>query len=80
MRHIFGYGDHSNDLKLLKYFEPTAFKMVDEAEDISKKECEKLSGRRAVFCGFEQDKVIYTGILKEIEKATFNIMDECGLI
>ena len=54
--------------------------MVDEAGDISKKECEKLSGRWAVFCGFEQDKVIYTGILKEIEKATFNIMDECGLI
>jgi len=45
--------------------------MVDEAGDISKKECEKLSGRRAVFCGFEQNKLFTLEYSRKLKKPLF---------
>ena len=57
MRHIFGYGDHSNDLKLLKYFEPTAFKMVDEAEDISRKNAKSFPADGPYFVALSKIKL-----------------------
>ena len=78
--HICGYDGLSNDLKLFKDFEAAAFNWDVEAEGISLMEGKKLFGGKAVIGGFEQDQVIYTGTREEVEKATFDILDECGQV
>jgi len=78
--HICGYDGFSNDLKLFKDFEAAAFNWAVDAEGVSLTEGKRLFGGKAVFGGFEQDKVIYTGTREEVEKATFDILDECGQI
>ena len=78
--HICGYDGLSNDLKLFKDFEAPAFNWDVNAEGVSLAEGKKLFGGKAVIGGFEQDQVIYTGTRKEVEKATFSILDECGQI
>ena len=78
--HICGYDGLSNDLKLFKDFEAPAFNWDVNAEGMSLAEGKKLFGGKAVIGGFEQDQVIYTGTRKEVEKATFGILDECGQI
>ena len=78
--HICGYDGLSNDLKLFKDFEAPAFNWDVNAEGVSLAEGKKLFGGKAVIGGFEQDKVIYTGTREEVEKATFDILDECGQV
>jgi hypothetical protein len=78
--HICGYDGLSNDLKLFKDFEAAAFNWDVDAEGISLKEGKKIFGGKAVIGGFEQDQVIYTGTREEVEKATFDILGECGQI
>ena len=78
--HICGYDGLSNDLKLFKDFEAPAFNWDVNAEGVSLAEGKKLFGGKAVIGGFDQDQVIYTGTRKEVEKATFGILDECGQI
>ena len=78
--HICGYDGLSNDLKLFKDFEAPAFNWDVNAEGVSLAEGKKLFGGKAVIGGFDQDQVIYTGTRKEVEKATFDILDECGQI
>ena len=78
--HICGYDGLSNDLKLFKDFEAAAFNWDVKAEGVSLTEGKKLFGGKAVIGGFEQDQVIYTGTREEVEKATFDILDECGQV
>ena len=78
--HICGYDGLSNDLKLFKDFEAPAFNWDVNSEGVSLAEGKKLFGGKAVIGGFDQDQVIYTGTRKEVEKATFDILDECGQI
>ena len=78
--HICGYDSLSNDLKLFKDFEAAAFNWDVHAEGVSLTEGKKLFGGKAVIGGFKQDQVIYTGTREEVEKATFDILTECGQI
>ena len=78
--HICGYDGLSNDLKLFKDFEAAAYNWDVNAEGVSLAEGKKLFGGKTVIGGFEQDQVIYTGTRKEVETATFDILDECGQI
>ncbi len=78
--HICGYDGLSNNLKLFKDFEAAAVNWDVKAEGVSLKEGKKLFGGKAVIGGFEQDQVIYNGTREEVEKATFDILDQCGQI
>ncbi len=78
--HICGYDGFSNDLKLFKDFKAAAFNWDVAAEGVSLAEGKKLFGGKAVIGGFQQDQVIYNGTREEVEKATFNILNECGQI
>ena len=78
--HICGYDGLSNDLKLFKDFEAAAYNWDVNAEGVSLAEGKKLFGGKAVIGGFEQDQVIYNGTREEVQKATFNILDQCGQI
>ena len=78
--HICGYDGLSNDLKLFKDFKAAAYNWDVNAEGVSLAEGKKLFGGKTVIGGFEQDQVIYTGTRKEVETATFGILDECGQI
>jgi uroporphyrinogen decarboxylase len=78
--HICGYDGLSNNLKLFKDFEAAAFNWDVDAEGVSLAEGKKFFDGKAVIGGFKQDQVIYAGTRKEVEKATFDILDECGQI
>ena len=78
--HICGYDGLSNNLKLFKDFKAAAFNWDVDAEGVSLAEGKKFFDGKAVIGGFKQDQVIYTGTREEVEKATFDILDECGQI
>lgn len=78
--HICGFAGLANNLELFKDFEAAAYNWAVYAEHVTLSEGKKFFGGKAVFGGFEQNTVIYNGSREEVEKATFQILDDCGQI
>ena len=78
--HICGYAGKANNLQLFKDYDVPGINWAVHAEGVSLSEGKKLFSGRAVFGGFEQATVIYTGTREEIEEFTFKILDDAGQI
>ncbi len=78
--HICGYHGKANNLELFTDYEAAGYNWAVHAEGISLSEGKKMFGGKAVFGGFEQDTVIYTGTREEVEEYTYKILDDAGQI
>lgn len=78
--HICGYSGKANNLQLFKDYNAPGINWAVHAEGVSLKEGKKLFGGKAVFGGFEQATVIYTGTREEIEEYTWKILDDVGQV
>ena len=78
--HICGYAGKANNLQLFKDYDIPGINWAVHAEGVSLSEGKKLFGGRAVFGGFEQATVIYTGTREEIEEFTYKILDDAGQV
>lgn len=77
--HICGNFGQANNLDLFKNYSAAAINWAVHAENVSLGEGKKnLFGGKPVFGGFDQKGVLYTGTREEVEKATFDILDEAG--
>ncbi|MBO4359882.1 MAG: hypothetical protein J5822_03280 [Eubacteriaceae bacterium] len=78
--HICGYAGKANNLQLFRDYEAPGINWAVHAEGVSLSEGKKMFGGKAVFGGFEQATVIYTGTREEIERFTYGILDEAGQV
>lgn len=76
--HICGYHGHGNDLSLYTDYDAAAYSVAVNAEGTTMGKAKELFHGKAVIGGFTQDGVIYTGTPAEVEKATWEILDEAG--
>lgn len=76
--HICGYHGNGNDLTLYTDYDAAAYSVAVNAEGTSMSEAKKLFKGKPVIGGFTQDGVIYTGTPEEVEKATWDILDDAG--
>lgn len=78
--HICGYHGMGNNLELFKNYDAAAINWAVHAEGVSLGEGKKLFAGKPVFGGFEQATVIYEGTRQDVEKETYQILDEAGQI
>lgn len=78
--HICGYSGKANNLQIFKDYEAAGINWAVHAEGVTLSEGKKLFGGKPVFGGFEQETVIYKGTREEIEKFTYDILDEAGQV
>ena len=76
--HICGYHGHGNDLSLYTDYDAAAYSVAVNAEGTTMAEAKKLFGGKAVIGGFTQDGVIYKGTPEEVEKSTWELLDNAG--
>lgn len=76
--HICGYHGHGNDLRLYKGYDAAAYSVAVVAEGTTLSDAKKLFKGKCIIGGFSQDGIIYKGSKEELEKATYNLLSECG--
>ena len=78
--HICGFIGQGNDLNLFTGFNAAAYNWDVHTEKVSLSQGKRLVGGKAVFGGFEQKGVLYKGTREEVEKYTYQILDEAGQV
>lgn len=76
--HICGYAGMTNNLELYRDYPAPAVNWSVTAEGYTLGQGKKFFGGKAVIGGFEQQGVLYTGTKEEVEKRTFELLDEAG--
>ena len=65
-------------MRLYKGYDAAAYSVAVVAEGTTLSDAKKLFKGKCIIGGFSQDGIIYKGSKEELEKATYNLLSECG--